>query len=85
MADDNVAQADKINIRSIPINDDKIEELYILAVEATNNGQRNIPVHIFPLRLDELPILQNAMVLIFKEWGRKLKKLTSVLNLFDLP
>ncbi len=35
----------------IPITDDKIKELYILAVEAKNNGQLNIPVHIFPTRL----------------------------------
>lgn len=32
----------------IPITDDKIKELYILAVEASNNGQSRIAVHIFP-------------------------------------
>jgi murein L,D-transpeptidase YafK len=40
-----------VTIGCIPITDDKIKELYILAVEATNNGQRKIPVHIFPARL----------------------------------
>lgn len=30
-----------------------IEELYVLAVEARNNGQHQIPVYIFPTRLDE--------------------------------
>ena len=37
-----------VTIGCIPITDDKIKELYVLAVEARNNGQRKIPVHIFP-------------------------------------
>jgi murein L,D-transpeptidase YafK len=40
-----------VTIGCIPISDDKIKELYILTVEAFNNGQQNIPVHIFPTRL----------------------------------
>ncbi|MDH5400333.1 MAG: L,D-transpeptidase family protein [Cyclobacteriaceae bacterium] len=40
-------------IGCIPITDDKIKELYLLAVEARHSGQQNIPVHIFPTRLDE--------------------------------
>jgi murein L,D-transpeptidase YafK len=35
----------------IPITNDKIRELYLFAVEARNNGQSQIPVHIFPARL----------------------------------
>jgi murein L,D-transpeptidase YafK len=42
-----------VTVGCIPITDDKIKELYILAVEARNNGQEKIPVHIFPSRLDE--------------------------------
>jgi murein L,D-transpeptidase YafK len=42
-----------VTIGCIPITDDKIKELYILAVEAKNNGQQNIPVHIFPARLTD--------------------------------
>jgi len=42
-----------VTIGCIPITDAKIKELYILAVEARNNGQEKIPVHIFPDRLDE--------------------------------
>jgi murein L,D-transpeptidase YafK len=42
-----------VTIGCIPITDDKIKELYILAVEARENGQTKIPVHIFPTRLDE--------------------------------
>ena len=40
-----------VTIGCIPITDDKIKELYLFAVEAKNNGQTRIPVHIFPARL----------------------------------
>lgn len=39
-------------IGCIPITDDMIKELYIYAVEAKNNGQTSIPVHIFPFRMN---------------------------------
>lgn len=39
------------SIGCIPITDDWIEELYIFAVEAKNNGQDEIHVHIFPSHL----------------------------------
>lgn len=42
-----------VTIGCIPITDDKIKELYILAVEARNNGQKEIPIHIFPTKLDD--------------------------------
>lgn len=42
-----------VTVGCIPITDDKIKELYILAVEARNNGQKNIPVHIFPIKLTD--------------------------------
>jgi len=41
-----------VTIGCIPITDDKIKELYLLAVEARNSGQQKIYVHIFPSRLD---------------------------------
>lgn len=44
---------DCVTIGCIPITDDKIKELYLAAVEARSNGQREIPVHIFPARLDD--------------------------------
>jgi murein L,D-transpeptidase YafK len=40
-----------VTIGCIPLTDDKIKELYVLAVEARDNGQEKIPVHIFPARL----------------------------------
>lgn len=51
-----------VTIGCIPLSDDKIKELYILCVEAINNGQQKIPVHIFPSRMDKenLDLLSNA-------------------------
>jgi murein L,D-transpeptidase YafK len=43
---------DCVSIGCIPITDDKIKELYILAVESKNNGHITIPVHIFPGRFE---------------------------------
>jgi murein L,D-transpeptidase YafK len=42
-----------VTIGCIPLSDDKIKELYVMAVEARNHGQEDIPVHIFPTRLSE--------------------------------
>ena len=39
-----------ITVGCIPIKDDPIEEVYILATHAKNNGQDFIPVHVFPVR-----------------------------------
>src|SRR5215211_2097056 len=36
----------------IPVNNEQIEELYILAAHAKSSGQDFIPVHIFPIRFD---------------------------------
>lgn len=42
---------DCVTIGCIPLTDDKIREVYVLAVEARNNGQKDIPVYIFPFRM----------------------------------
>jgi len=42
---------DCVTIGCIPITDDKIKELYLLAEMAKINGQVAIPVHIFPTKL----------------------------------
>ena len=41
---------DCVTIGCIPITDDKIKEVYLLAVEACNSGQKQIPVYIFPTK-----------------------------------
>lgn len=38
-------------IGCIPLSDDKIKEVYLLAVEAQNAGQKEIPVHIYPFKM----------------------------------
>ena len=42
---------DCVTVGCIPLTDDKIKEVYILAVEARNYGQVNIPVYIFPFKM----------------------------------
>jgi murein L,D-transpeptidase YafK len=44
---------DCVTIGCIPLTDDKIKEVYVLAVEAKSGGQAQIPVHIFPSRLGD--------------------------------
>lgn len=40
-----------VTIGCIPMTDELIKEIYIFAVEACNNGQEHIPVHIFPAHM----------------------------------
>ncbi len=40
-----------VTIGCIPITDDLIKELYLIAVYSKNNGQDKIPVHIFPVKM----------------------------------
>ncbi len=42
-----------VTIGCLPMTDDKIKEIYLIAVEAKSNGQEKIPVHIFPCSLNE--------------------------------
>jgi murein L,D-transpeptidase YafK len=43
-----------VTIGCMPLTDTYIKEVYIMAVEAKNNGQQTIPIHIYPTKLDEL-------------------------------
>lgn len=42
-----------VTIGCLPLTDDKIEEVYTLAVRAKASGQQKIPIHIFPARLQK--------------------------------
>ncbi|HWR32820.1 MAG TPA: L,D-transpeptidase family protein [Chitinophagaceae bacterium] len=42
-----------VTVGCIPITDEQIDELYILAAYAKDQGQDFIPVHIFPIRFDK--------------------------------
>lgn len=43
----------QVTIGCIPLTDDKIKEVYVMAVEARNNGQKDIPVYIFPFKMNK--------------------------------
>lgn len=49
---DIMIHGDCVTIGCMPLTDNYIKEVYILAVEARNHGQKNISVHIFPSKLD---------------------------------
>jgi len=44
---------DCVTIGCMPITDDQIKELYIFCVEAKDNGQKNIPVTVFPTKMTD--------------------------------
>ncbi|MBC8111391.1 MAG: hypothetical protein H7Y04_10060 [Verrucomicrobia bacterium] len=43
-----------VSIGCLAMTDEKIEEIYLLAMEACNLGQTKIPIHIFPTRFTEI-------------------------------
>lgn len=45
-------------IGCLPMTDDMIKEIYLLCVLSKNYGQEDIPVHIFPTRMDNLSMAQ---------------------------
>lgn len=52
-------------IGCVPVTDRLIEEIYLIAVQARDAGQRKIPVHIFPTRLDD-----SGMAWLERTYGR---------------
>lgn len=60
-----------VTIGCIPITDEKIKELYVLAVETRAGGQEKIPVHVFPAKLtdSELAALKNTHAAHFTFWS----------------
>ncbi|RZK56753.1 MAG: hypothetical protein EOO87_04645 [Pedobacter sp.] len=42
-----------VTVGCIPLTDDKIKEVYVLGVEAKNNGQNDIPIYIFPFKMTD--------------------------------
>ncbi len=58
-------------IGCIPITNEKIQELYILCVEARNSGQQRIPVYMFPSRLDSAGLEESKKVFATYNWTRE--------------
>jgi murein L,D-transpeptidase YafK len=46
----------------VALTDEAIKEVYVIAMEARDNGQKNIPVHIFPARLTDEGLRQLVRV-----------------------
>ena len=65
-----------VSIGCVAITDPLIEELYVVAVHARGAGQRNIPVHIFPLRMDD-----EGMQTLKREAGDSVERLGFWANL----
>jgi murein L,D-transpeptidase YafK len=42
-----------VTIGCMPMTNDKIKEIYILAIQAYQNGQQQIPVYVFPFKMTE--------------------------------
>jgi murein L,D-transpeptidase YafK len=69
-----------VTIGCIPITDEYIKELYLLCVEARNNGQLKIPVYLFPMHLTP----ENLQLLQKRDVNESVKKLwTNLKEVFD--
>lgn len=75
-----------VTVGCIPVKDDQIEELYILAAGAKNNGQDFIPVHIFPIRYNNKKSVDYLAQLAKTNAGLKTfsDRLESVYDHFEL-
>lgn len=69
----------------IPVNDDQIEELYILASMARNQGQDFIPVHIFPVQFTNQKSVDylNRYLKDFPEYKNMTAELKDIYEYFD--
>lgn len=50
-----------VTVGCIPLTDEKIKEVYVLAVEAKNNGQEKIPVNIYPFKITDTNMKKYAL------------------------
>lgn len=53
-------------IGCLPMTNDIIQEIYIYAIESKANGQRKIPIYIFPTRMDDFNYSE-----LLKEYGKR--------------
>jgi murein L,D-transpeptidase YafK len=52
-----------VTVGCLPLQDGPIEDLYLAAMMARDNGQQTIPIHLFPCRLDETECQDKLAVL----------------------
>lgn len=69
----------------IPITDQKIEEVYILAAHAKNEGQDFIPVHIYPIRFNNPKSVEylNRFLKTYQEYSPFVNELKEVYDYFE--
>lgn len=69
----------------IPITDQKIEEVYVLAAHAKNEGQDFIPVHIFPIRFNNNRSVDylNKYLKTYQEYHPLVAELKEVYDYFE--
>jgi murein L,D-transpeptidase YafK len=74
------------SIGCIPILDDQIEEVYMLAAISRQQGQDYIPVHIYPIRYDLPPsvVFLKNQVKEDKEWVKFNTELEASFNYFKM-
>jgi murein L,D-transpeptidase YafK len=75
-----------VTVGCIPITDQQIDELYILAAHAKNAGQDFIPVHIFPIRYNNKKSVDYLSQLTKTDAGLKIfsERLESVYDHFEI-
>jgi len=74
-----------VTVGCIPLTDDKIEEVYILAAHAKDMGEDFIPVHIFPVNFKNAKSVNylNKYLLSFSEYGPFAKNMKNIFYYFE--
>ncbi len=57
-----------VTVGCVPLTDDKIKEIYALAVQARNSGQKHIEVHIFPFQMTEKRLDEEKSNVNYRFW-----------------
>ncbi|MFM2284729.1 MAG: hypothetical protein RLZZ543_226 [Bacteroidota bacterium] len=72
-----------VTIGCLPMTNEKIEEIYLLAVMAKSAGQSTIGVHVFPFRMEKGQMELALKTTEGKKWGAFWKNLQSVYRYFE--
>ncbi len=57
-----------VTVGCVPLTDDKIKEIYALAVQSRNSGQKHIEVHIFPFQMTEKRLDDEKLNVNYRFW-----------------
>ena len=74
-----------VTVGCIPLTDERIEEVYILAAHAKDKGQDFIPVHIFPVNFKNARSVAylNKYLQSFSEYGPFVKNMKNIFYYFE--